>query len=92
MARSLLSAGALLACALLAGCGGSPTTNETEQPEAAAAAADYERGPHGGRMLRNGDFALEVTIFEDGVEPEYRVYAIEMASRSRLARSSSQSS
>ena len=26
-------------------------------------------------MLRNGDFALEVTIFEDGVEPEYRVYA-----------------
>lgn len=76
MARSLLSAGALLACALLAGCGGSPTTSETEQPEAAAAAAaDYERGPHGGRMLRNGDFALEVTIFEDGVEPEYRVYA-----------------
>ncbi|MBN9554464.1 MAG: efflux RND transporter periplasmic adaptor subunit [Alphaproteobacteria bacterium] len=74
MARSLLSAGALLACALLAGCSGSPTTNETEQPEATAAAADYERGPHGGRMLRNGALAIEVTIFEDGVEPEYRVY------------------
>ena len=70
MTRSLFSAGALLAYVLLAGCGGSPTTNETTQ----AADADYERGPHDGRMLRNGDFALEVTIFEDGVEPEYRVY------------------
>ena len=73
MARSLLLAGALLACALMAGCGESTTTNET--PEPAAAAADYERGPHRGRMLRDGDFALEITIFEDGVDPEFRVYA-----------------
>ncbi|PZP83771.1 MAG: HlyD family secretion protein [Azospirillum brasilense] len=41
----------------------------------AAASADYERGPHRGRMLRDGDFAVEVTIFEDGVPPEYRMYA-----------------
>ena len=41
----------------------------------AAKAGDYERGPHRGRMLRDGDFALEVTIFEDGVDPEFRVYA-----------------
>jgi cobalt-zinc-cadmium efflux system membrane fusion protein len=26
-------------------------------------------------MLRDGDFALEVTIFEDGVPPEFHVYA-----------------
>ena len=26
-------------------------------------------------MLRNGDFAVEVTIFEDGVPPEFHVYA-----------------
>jgi cobalt-zinc-cadmium efflux system membrane fusion protein len=25
-------------------------------------------------LLRDGDFAVEVTIFEDGVDPEYRVY------------------
>jgi membrane fusion protein, heavy metal efflux system len=76
MTRSIISAGALLACVLLAGCGGSPTTNETTETETAQAAdADYERGPHGGRMLRAGDFTLEVTIFEDGVEPEYRVYS-----------------
>ncbi len=35
------------------------------------------KGPHGGRMLSRGDFALEVTIFERGVPPEFRVYAFE---------------
>nr|TFG54434.1 MAG: HlyD family efflux transporter periplasmic adaptor subunit [Hyphomicrobiales bacterium] len=37
-------------------------------------AADFERGPHNGRMLRDGDFALEITVFETGVTPEFRVY------------------
>ena len=37
--------------------------------------ADFERGPHNGRLLRDGDFSLEVTIFETGVEPEFRLYA-----------------
>lgn len=36
--------------------------------------ADSERGPNGGRLLRDGDFALEVTIFEKGQPPAYRVY------------------
>lgn len=35
---------------------------------------EYERGPNGGRLLRNGDFALEVTIYESGVPPEFRLY------------------
>ena len=39
------------------------------------AAGDYERGPNRGRMLRDGDFALEVTIYEEGPEPLYRLYA-----------------
>jgi cobalt-zinc-cadmium efflux system membrane fusion protein len=34
-------------------------------------------GPNGGRMLTKGDFALEVTIFEQGTPPEIRVYAFE---------------
>lgn len=66
-----------LALALIAGlltaCG------ERKAPEAeaghAAAAGDFERGPHRGRMLRAGDFAIEMTIFEDGVPPEFHVYA-----------------
>lgn len=40
----------------------------------AGQAADFERGPHRGRMLRDGDFALEITIFEEGVPPEFHVY------------------
>jgi cobalt-zinc-cadmium efflux system membrane fusion protein len=39
------------------------------------AAEEFERGPHRGRLLSDGALALEVTIFEDGVPPEYRVYA-----------------
>jgi membrane fusion protein, heavy metal efflux system len=35
----------------------------------------FERGPHGGRLLEAGDFALELTIFEEGVPPEFRAYA-----------------
>ena len=42
-----------------------------------AAEEDFERGPHGSRLLRDGDFALEVTVFETGVPPEFRVYPYE---------------
>lgn len=34
-----------------------------------------EKGPHGGKLLRDGSFALEVKIFETGVEPQLRLYA-----------------
>lgn len=33
-----------------------------------------EKGVNGGRLLREGDFAVELTIFETGVPPEFRVY------------------
>nr|WP_297347435.1 HlyD family efflux transporter periplasmic adaptor subunit [uncultured Glaciecola sp.] len=33
-----------------------------------------EKGPHRGRMLRDGDFAIELSIFETGVPPEFRVW------------------
>ena len=74
MRRTLLIIAALMAAPLIASCGQSG-----EEPAAAgaeaAAAGDYERGPHNGRMLRDGAFAIEVTVFEDGVPPEYRLYA-----------------
>jgi membrane fusion protein, heavy metal efflux system len=38
------------------------------------AAAEAVKGPHGGRLLSEGDFATEVTIFERGVPPEFRVF------------------
>lgn len=38
---------------------------------------DQIAGPHGGRLLEKDDFALEITIYEQGVPPEMRVYAYE---------------
>ncbi len=62
---------------LLSACGDrAPDTDSHEgEHHDAPAAADFERGPHRGRMLRTDDFALEVTIFETGVPPQFRLYA-----------------
>lgn len=38
------------------------------------AKTDYPRGPHNGRLLEQDGFAVEITIFEAGVPPEFRVY------------------
>lgn len=40
-----------------------------------ATALSEERGPNNGRLLYDGDFALELAIFETGVPPEYRAWA-----------------
>lgn len=61
---------AFIAAGLLSACGKSAENTE----HGAAVGADYERGPHNGRLLRDGEFAVEITIFEDGVEPQFRVY------------------
>ncbi|MDH4384861.1 MAG: efflux RND transporter periplasmic adaptor subunit [Caulobacter sp.] len=60
----------LVGFAGLAACSASPGEKKAE-----VEAGEYERGPHGGRLLRDGDFALEVKIFEEGPEPLYRLYA-----------------
>jgi len=59
---------------MLAACGGSGSAGQPDEGHSVAA-AEYERGPHRGRMLRDGDFAIEVTIFETSVPPQYRLYA-----------------
>ena len=74
MTKYLYGAASVIALSLLAACGNGATETKGGE-EAAAPAGEYERGPHRGRMLRDGDFALEITIFEDGVDPEFRVYA-----------------
>lgn len=44
--------------------------------EMAAEAESMEvRGAHGGRLLVDGDFTLELSIFEQGMPPEYRAWA-----------------
>ncbi len=60
--------------AILAACGQKTPETPEGAEHATAPTGDYERGPHRGRMLRDGNFALEVSIFEDGVDPEFHVY------------------
>lgn len=38
-------------------------------------AEEIAKGPHGGRLLSKDNLQLEITIFERGVPPQYRVYA-----------------
>lgn len=49
-------------------------TGHGETSEAKVTVAGDEKGPHGGRLYRDGDFSVEVKIFEEGVEPHLRVY------------------
>lgn len=49
------------------GAGGKDHAHDTAEAQA--------RGPHGGRLLRNGTFTLELAIVEDGVPPTYRAWA-----------------
>ena len=48
-----------------------------EHEHAGAEAGAYERGPHNGRLLEQGDFAVELAIHEAGIPPEYRVWLYE---------------
>lgn len=63
---------ALLLIAPLAACGGGAETPNAEAE--GSAPTEYEKGAHNGRLLKDGDFAVEMTIFEDGQEPQFRVY------------------
>ncbi len=59
---------------ILIACSNNPSSEighmETVEEEA-------PRGPNGGILLEQDDFALEVTIFESGASPKYRLYAYE---------------
>ena len=64
----------LLALAALSGCDERPARPVEEKSGESGSAAEFERGPHNGRLLRDGDFAVEITIFEAGVPPEFHAY------------------
>ncbi len=52
-----------------AGCGDKAKSEPEE-----GATKDYEKGPHGGRLLGDKKFQAEVTIYERGIPPQFRVY------------------
>lgn len=49
-------------------------SDSTHEGDAHVESGSFERGPHRGRWLEDGPFAVELTIFEDGVPPEFRAY------------------
>lgn len=63
---------ALLFALPLAACGGNAPTEEHGDEHGAAEEA--EKGPNNGRMLHDGDFAIELAIFEDGQPPQFRAW------------------
>lgn len=71
--RALSRTAPLLILMLLSSCDESTDTGATT-PETASAMSD-ERGPNNGILLRDGDFVVELAIFETGVPPEYRAWA-----------------
>ncbi|MBP6434900.1 MAG: efflux RND transporter periplasmic adaptor subunit [Sphingorhabdus sp.] len=70
------AAAAAMLLVSLSGCSlfGGADAGEGEAGHAEGGSEEPAEGSHGGRLLRDGDFAVEMTIFEDGVEPQFRVY------------------
>lgn len=68
----------VLLAILLSACGLKESQQAVHSHEhAAQEQAEFERGSHNGRLLRQDDFELELAIFESGVPPEYRVWLYE---------------
>lgn len=59
---------------VLAGCGNSDADLDSQVAGVDATEAEPAKGPHGGRLLIDDDFILELAIFETGVPPEFRVW------------------
>ncbi len=66
--------GILFFVILVSACKGPDTHAKQSQEHEVQAAGDFERGPHGGRLLRDGRFGVELSIFETGVPPRFRLY------------------
>lgn len=73
----VLIVGAGVTALLLAEADPGPTAGARDSHAAEVAAPEPSKGPHGGRLLADGDFAVEVTVFERDVPPEFRVYFYE---------------
>jgi membrane fusion protein, heavy metal efflux system len=57
-----------------------PATVSTEEHEGSGEQEEeglMAKGPHGGQLLTQDDFEVEITIYERGVPPEFRIYTFE---------------
>lgn len=65
----------LLLCGALVACDSERQGSSSGSMAGSPAEETPERGPHNGRLLRNGNFVLELAIFETGIPPEFRAWA-----------------
>jgi len=72
----VILAGIILAWVILSM--GKTTINEShDEIESEHEEDDHAKGSHGGRLLLEGDFQVEITIYERGVPPQFRVYVFD---------------
>jgi membrane fusion protein, heavy metal efflux system len=71
-AKFLLAA--LSLCFIVTGCS-NDAAEATGGEHAEATPTEAARGPNNGRLLTDGDFVLELAIFETGIPPEFRAWS-----------------
>lgn len=60
----------------LISCGGSKS-NTDHHTDSHSRAEEYEKGVHSGRVFRSDKFSIELSIYEEGSEPKFHLYAYE---------------
>ena len=53
---------------------GAKDEHDHDKGQRAVEAGTKKKGPHGGRLFTENGYGLELTIFEAGVEPQFRLY------------------
>lgn len=77
--KNLYMTGLLAALVFIAGCAGEDDhagdgESHSDAEHSEAEMEQVAKGTHGGRLLIDGDFAVELAIFETGVPPEFRAW------------------
>jgi cobalt-zinc-cadmium efflux system membrane fusion protein len=76
MKTQLLSSALLALLCALAACTPRDESAGEIHDEHEEADHDFERGPHNGRLLRDGNVTVELAIYEQGVPPEFRAWIL----------------
>src|SRR3972149_9526684 len=56
-----------------------------ERAESLHEGDEQVKGPHGGRLLSEENFQIEITIYERGIPPQFRVYVFDKGKAVNLA-------
>ena len=75
---TIVAIGLALAAAILRT---APGGNAAAEGAEAPGLLDYPRGPHGARLLSDDGLQVEMTIYEAGVPPQFRVYPLDSAQK-----------